>query len=186
MLLSVILWEMYSKNASEGKGVGKPNYALIESILEGIKKWGTKKMPSSMISSIGLNPSNVEEYRPVLPQGQILNTPISVRMQKDINDDLWEIKFGNFTEKDEKDIYKLDPNDDQRLNKAVWVDDLVQNEIVNDMIQNNKKGLKFKPYSDDGFEDYRLGLFKKIYNKLDKTKFQWNNLPNNWYSITKI
>ena len=175
--LTILATEIYQKlgkysNLTERKEATK-QYLLTE-----ISQWGVRK----------LNQGNIIIFKPKEFKGTNDSSPFEVRLVYDPNDNFWELKFGNLNAPTPEEQFKWDDNDPNRLPKALFLQKVMNSEIVPFLNNTDSEGIKFEPYDGDGLEDDRLSYFQNMFRKLNISKFEFNkgySEDDSTYYITK-
>ena len=175
--LTILATEIYQKlgkysNLTERKEATK-QYLLTE-----ISQWGVRK----------LNQGNIIIFKPKEFKGTNDSSPFEVRLVYDPNDNFWELKFGNLNAPTPEEQFKWDDNDPNRLPKALFLQKVMNSEIVPFLNNTDSEGIKFEPYDGDGLEDDRLSYFQNMFRKLNSSKFEFNkgySEDDSTYYITK-
>lgn len=177
--LTVLATEIYTKmrhylNLTERKEATK-QYLLTE-----ITQWGIKK----------LNQGEVLIFKPREFKGTNDSSPFEVRLVYDSSDNFWELKFGNLNAPTPEEQFRWDDNDPNRLPKALFLQKVMNSEIIPFLKNNSSEGIKFEPYDGDGLEDDRLSYFQNMFRKLDSSEFEFNKgyfeEDSTWYITKKI
>jgi len=176
--LTLLAIEIYQKLGKEYPNLTERREATKQYILTEITQWSIKK----------LNQGNVIIFKPREFKGTNDSSPFEVRLVYDSNDNFWELKFGNLNAPTPEDQFKWDNNDSNRLPKALFLQKIMNDEIIPFMKNTESEGIKFEPYDGDGMEDDRLSYFQNMFRKLNINEFEFNkgysDEDGTWY-ITK-
>lgn len=153
--------EIYQKLGKQYPNLNERKKATKNHILTEITQWNVKRM--EMKNSIFFKP---EEFN-----GSIESDPFEVRLVYDINDNFWELKFGNLNTSTPEEQFKWNENDPFRLQKSLFLIKVLENELINFMKNTKSKGIKFIPFDGDGLGDERLSYFQNMFKKLNKNEF---------------
>jgi hypothetical protein len=176
--LTMLANEIYQKLGKQHPNLTERKKATKQYILTEITQWGIRK----------LNQGNTIIFKPKEFKGTNDSSPFEVRLVYDPNDNFWELKFGNLNAPNSEDQFKWDDNDPNRLPKALFLQKVMDSEIIPFLKNTENEGIKFEPYDGDGLEDDRLSYFQNMFRKLNKGEFEFNKgyfeEDNTWY-ITK-
>jgi hypothetical protein len=176
--LTILANEIYQKLGKQHPNLTERKKATKQYILTEITQWGIRK----------LNQGNTIIFKPKEFKGTNDSSPFEVRLVYDPNDNFWELKFGNLNAPNSEDQFKWDDNDPNRLPKALFLQKVMDGEIIPFLKNTENEGIKFEPYDGDGLEDDRLSYFQNMFRKLNKGEFEFNKgyfeEDNTWY-ITK-
>ena len=176
--LTLLAIEIYQKLGKEYPNLTERREATKQYILTEITQWSIKK----------LNQGNVIIFKPREFKGTNDSSPFEVRLVYDSNDNFWELKFGNLNAPTPEDQFKWDNNDSNRLPKALFLQKIMNDEVIPFMKNTESEGIKFEPYNGDGMEDDRLSYFQNMFRKLNSNEFEFNegysDEDGTWY-ITK-
>lgn len=177
-VLTILANEIYQKLGKQYPNLTERKEATKQYILTEITQWGIRK----------LNQGNIIIFKPKEFKGTNDSFPFEVRLVYDPNDNFWELKFGNLNASNSEDQFKWNDNDPNRLPKALFLQKVMDSEIVPFLKNTESEGIKFEPYDGDGLEDDRLSYFQNMFRKLNKGEFEFNKgyfeEDNTWY-ITK-
>jgi hypothetical protein len=178
--LTLLAIEIYQKLGKEYPNLTERREATKQYILTEITQWSIKK----------LNQGNVIIFKPREFKGTNDSSPFEVRLVYDSNDNFWELKFGNLNAPTPEDQFKWDNNDSNRLPKALFLQKIMNDEIIPFMKNTESEGIKFEPYDGDGMEDDRLSYFQNMFRKLNSNEFEFNkgysDEDDTWYITKKI
>lgn len=174
--LSILITEIYQTLGKQYHNLNERKSATKDYILTEISQWNIKKFNSGDIIS----------FKPVEFNPSIDSPSFEVRLVHDSYDDYWELKFGNLNAATQDDQYKWDNNDPYKLQKALFLQKVILNEIVEFLKNSNIKGIKFTPYDEDGLESDRLSYFQNMYKKLNSKEFRVSNNDNTFYITKKV
>ena len=178
--LTLLAIEIYQKLGKEYPNLTERREATKQYILTEITQWSIKK----------LNQGNVIIFKPREFKGTNDSSPFEVRLVYDSNDNFWELKFGNLNAPTPEDQFKWDNNDSNRLPKALFLQKIMNDEVIPFMKNTESEGIKFEPYNGDGMEDDRLSYFQNMFRKLNSNEFEFNkgysDEDDTWYITKKI
>ena len=178
--LTLLAIEIYQKLGKEYPNLTERREATKQYILTEITQWSIKK----------LNQGNVIIFKPREFKGTNDSSPFEVRLVYDSNDNFWELKFGNLNAPTPEDQFKWDNNDSNRLPKALFLQKIMNDEIIPFMKNTESEGIKFDPYYGDGMVDDRLSYFQNMFRKLNSNEFEFNkgysDEDDTWYITKKI
>lgn len=150
--------------------------ATKQYILNEITRWSIKK--TEHINNYFFKP---DEFK-----GTQDSKPFDVRLAYDSAADSYELKFGNLNATSPSKMYQWDDKDPYKLQKALFLADVINKEIVPLMVNGEVTKIQFSPHDEDGLADDRLSYFRNMFDKLGKDKFNWDyNKEEQKYFITK-
>jgi hypothetical protein len=155
--LKELILEVYSQFSAKQYTLSERSRLTHNFILNEIDKWGIKTYPTN---------SNSYIFYPKDFVKPLSNSPlIQVSLTKTI--DGWELKFGDLN--NPKDPYKWIDNDPNRLQKALFVKDVLENKII-PIILDNKIDKFFYPIeNEDNKEQRRKSFFDNMLQKIEQT-----------------
>ena len=166
---------IYQKLGKQYPNLSERREATKQYILNEITRWNIKK--TDYINSYF--------FKPIEFNGTQNSKPFDVRLIYDDNSHFHELKFGNLNASTDEEKFEWDKNDPYKLQKAVFLNDIVNKEILPLIKNKTINGLQFSPYSGDNLEDDRLSYFRNMFDKLGKDKFTWYKEDNTYYIIDK-
>jgi hypothetical protein len=175
--LTILATEVY-QSLGKYTNLTEKKEATKQYILTEISQWGVRK----------LNQGNILIFKPKEFKGTNDSSPFEVRLVYDPNDNFWELKFGNLNATTPEEQFKWDDNDPNRLPKAIFLQKVMNSEIIPFLNNTDSEGIKFEPYDGDGLEDDRLSYFQNMFRKLNKNEYELNQgyfeEDDTWY-VTK-
>jgi hypothetical protein len=177
--LTILATEVY-QSLTHFVNLTERKEATVQYILTEITQWGIKK----------LNQGDVLIFKPREFKGTNDSSPFEVRLVYDSSDNFWELKFGNLNAPTPEEQFKWDDSDPNRLSKALFLQKVMNNEIIPFLENTDSEGIKFEPYDGDGLEDDRLSYFQNMFKKLNNNEFEFNKgyfeEDDTWYITKKI
>ena len=173
--LSILAIPIYQKLGKQYPNLTERREATKQYILNEVTQWKIKSVSTP----------EVYAFRPIEFQGTEDSKPFEVRLVYDNDTDFWELKFGNLNADNDKDRYKWEDKDPYRLQKALFLRNVLEFKIVPLLEKDAIKGILFHPYSGDGLEDDRFSYFYNMYKKLGKNKYNIEHETEGTYTITK-
>lgn len=154
-LLSVLV-EIDQKINTIGMSLTERNKNLWRHLLTEVTQWGIRTIDQSPLSYIFIPETSPEE-----------ETSFSVQLVQSMeNPGYWQLKFGNLKAGTDKEKYTWDKKDPQRLRKALFLRNVLEQKVKG-MLENGDIGLLyFTPYLDDGLGDERRYFFNNLFDKL--------------------
>jgi hypothetical protein len=173
--LTVLAIPIYQQLGKQYPNLSERREATKQYILNEITRWGIKKTDHI----------NSYFFKPVEFKGTQNSKPFDVRLMYDDNSGLHELKFGNLNASTDDEKFEWDSNDPYKLQKALFLNDVINKEIIPLIKNKTIKGLQFSPYNGDNLADDRLSYFRNMFDKLGKDKFNWIHDGEKYYIITK-
>jgi hypothetical protein len=177
--LTILVTEVY-QSLTHFVNLTERKKATTQYILTEITQWGIKK----------LNQGDVVIFKPREFKGTNDSSPFEVRLVYDSSDNFWELKFGNLNAPTPEEQFKWDDKDPNRLPKALFLQKVMNSEIIPFLNNTDSEGIKFEPYDGDGLEDDRLSYFQNMFRKLNSSEFEFNKGysedDDTWYITKKI
>jgi len=170
--LSMLAVPIYQKLAQGYPNLAERREATKQYLLKEITHWGIKE----------LEQNNSYFFKPIEFEKTENSKPFQVRLLLEDNG-FHSLKFGDLNAQTDKERFEWDENDPFKLNKALFLYDVINKKIIPLLQKNKIKGIQFEPYDGDGLESERLSYFNNMYNKLGKD-FTWYQKENTFY-ITK-
>lgn len=174
--LSILATEIYQDLSKRYPNLSELREATKQHLLNEITQWTIK----------GFEQNNSYFIKPKEFSGDDKSTPFEVRLI-DTNDGngYHELKFGNLNAEDDEDRYAWDDGDPHRLQKALFIRNVLESVVVKLLDAGKIKGVLFQPYDGDGLGDHRYSYFYNMYSKLKKDGYKLNKTGQNAYVITK-
>ena len=177
--ISKIAIEIYQKLSKNNRNFSLLREATKNYILNEITHWTIKSVEQG----------DNYFYRPKEFLGDEKSLPFEVRLVKSNSiDGYHELKFGNLNAKTDEERYRWDAKDPYKLQKALFLMNVLENKIKSLFDSGKIIGIMFQPYSGDGLEDDRYSYFYNMYTKLGKDKYdleKGGNEIDGIYTITK-
>ena len=173
--LTILAVPIYLSLSEQYKNPYEREEATARYILNEVTHWTIKSVQMHGIMS----------FKPTEFSGDDNSLPFEIRLIENKKDGFWELKFGDLNTKSEEDRYGWKDEDPHKLQKALFLHDVL-NKRVTKMIKDGQiKGVKFSPYDGDGLGDDRLSYFKGMFQKLNKkSEFSWYSKDGTYY-VTK-
>lgn len=128
-------------------------------------------------------------FKPKEFQGDSKSAPFEVRLLKSkALEDYHELKFGNLNAEDDEEKFKWDNNDPYKLQKALFLKNVLETKVKRLFDSGNIMGILFQPYTGDGLQDDRVSYFYNMYSKLGKGEYDFEKgefETDGTYFITK-
>ena len=119
-------------------------------------------------------------FKPVEFEGTEDSKPFQIRLILEDNG-FYNLKFGNLNASSASKMFQKNKNDPYKLNKALFLSNVINKKII-PLLQNDIiKGIHFEPYDEDGLGSVRLSYFRNLFDKLGKDKFTWYKEDNTYY-----
>jgi hypothetical protein len=167
--LSMLAVPIYQKLAGKYANLAERREATRQYLLKEIIHWGIKE----------LEQNGSYFFKPIEFERTENSKPFQVRLVLEDNG-FHNLKFGDLNALTDNEKFEWDENDPYRLNKALFLYNVINKKII-PLLQNDIiKGIQFEPYDGDGLGDERLSYFSNMYNKLGK-QFSWNKEENIYY-----
>lgn len=176
--LSILATEIYQKLGKKYTNLNERKKATKDYILTEITKWDIKQ--SSFASG------DILSFRPTEFKGTDDSKPFEVRLIYDYDDNFWELKYGNLNATDDETQFGWAHEDPYRLQKALFLQDVLNKEIVPLFKNPEFIGIRFAPYDGDGLADQRLSYFQNMFSKLDNGKFNIKKFEDTFYITRKV
>ena len=173
--LTVIAIEIYQKLGKQYSNLNERREATKQYILNEITHWSVKT----------LEQGGNYFFKPVEFVGTKDSAPFMVRLIYDPGFKLYELKFGNLNASTDEEKFRWDDRDPYRLQKALFLQNVLNKHILPLIVDEKIKGVTFTPYDKDGLEDDRLSYFYNMYSKLGKDKLDWKKIGDKYYIIKK-
>jgi hypothetical protein len=173
--ITILALEIYQKLGKQYPNLTERKEATKQYILNEITQWGIKT----------LSQNNNYFYKPGDFLGDENSSPFEVRLVYDPKYDLHELKFGNLNANSEEEQYKWDDKDPYRLQKALFLNNVLESKILPLFENNIIKGIMFMPYEWDGLGSERLSYFRNMFDKLGKDKVQWKKIEGMYFIYKK-
>jgi hypothetical protein len=168
--LTILAIPIYQKLGKQYPNLTERREATKQYILNEIARWGIKETDHI----------NSYFFKPVEFKGTQNSKPFDVRLMYDDNSGLHELKFGNLNASTDSEKFEWNKNDPYKLQKALFLNDIINKKVI-PLLQNDTiKGIQFEPYDGDGLGDDRLSYFSNMYNKLGNG-FTWYKEDNTYY-----
>lgn len=175
--LTVLAIDIYQNLSSIYSNLTERKEATKQYILNEITQWGIKE----------LKQGGNYFFKPLEFEGTEDSAPFMVRLVYDPGFRKHELKFGNLNAISEKDMYKWDDNDPYRLQKALFLKNMLNKYILPLILNGDINGVTFSPYDLDGLGSDRLSYFRNMFDKVGKEKLNWGEVGDEHkkYFITK-
>jgi hypothetical protein len=177
--LTILATEVY-QTLGKYSNLTEKKEATKQFLLTEISQWGVRK----------LNQGNIIIFKPKEFKGTNDSSPFEVRLVYDPSDNFWELKFGNLNAPTPEEQFRWDDNDPNRLPKALFLQKVMNSEIIPFLNNTDSEGIKFESYDGDGLEDGRLSYFQNMFRKLNSSEFEFNKGysedDDTWYIIKKV
>lgn len=162
--LSKLAIPLYQKLSKKYPDLNERVEATKQFILNEITQWDIKELIQNKNYFFKPNEFNGTEN----------SNPFEVRLIYIPDYDLYQLKFGNLNASDEEERYKWDKNDPFRLQKALFLQNVITKKIIPLFRSGNIRGIEFMPYNEDEFGDDRLSYFRNMFDKLGNEEFSWS------------
>lgn len=174
--LSILATEIYQDLSKQYPNLSELREVTKHYLLNEVTQWTIK----------GFEQNNSYFIKPKEFSGDDNSAPFEVRLI-DIGDGsgYHELKFGNLNTEDDEDRYAWDNKDPYRLQKALFLRNVLESVVVKLLDADKIKGVLFQPYNGDGLGDQRYSYFYNMYSKLKKDGYKLNKVGHNTYVITK-
>lgn len=174
--LNTLATEIYKKVGSNFNYLQEKREATKNYILNEITHWTIKS------TSMG----DLLSFKPVELVDTETSPPFEVRLEHDEFTNFWELKFGNLNAESDEEKYKWDDNDPNRLQKALFLRNVLDKRIIPLLKSGDIQGISFSPYDGDGLGDDRVSYFRNMFSKLNSdNQYSFQNNDGR-YSITRI
>jgi len=161
--LTIIATEIYQKLGKQYPNLSERREVTKQYILNEITRWNIKKAEQG----------DNYFYKPAEFKGTQDSKPFDVRLIYDVDTDLYELKFGNLNAPVDVERFGWNDKDPYKLQKALFLNDVLNKEILPMMRNKTIGGLQFSPYDKDDLGDDRLSYFRNMFDKLGKDEFEW-------------
>jgi hypothetical protein len=174
--ISILAIPIYQKLSEQYSTPTQRIKATKQYILNEVTQWSIKS----------LDQNSDYFFKPKEFSGDNKSLPFEVRLVKGgPYPGMYELKFGNLNADNDQDRYYWDDKDPYRLQKALFLRNVLELKIA-PMLQKGKIGaIVFSPYDEDGLGDERYNYFYNMYSKLGKDKFDLQHIDDSTYAITK-
>jgi hypothetical protein len=174
--ISILAIPIYQKLSEQYSNPTKRIKATKQYILNEVTQWSIKS----------LDQDGNYFFKPKEFSGDNKSLPFEVRLIKGgPYPGMYELKFGNLNADNDKDRYYWDDKDPYRLQKALFLRNVLELKIAS-MLQKGKiDAIVFSPYDEDGLGEERYSYFYNMYSKLGKDKFDLQLIDDSTYVITK-
>jgi len=173
--LTVLAIPIYQEVSKGYSSLNERTEATKHHLLNEITHWTTKS----------LEQQGGYSFKPVEFKGTEDSAPFEIRLIP-TNEDSYELKFGNLNAPTDEERYKWDDNDPFKLQKALFLHEVLELKIVPLLRSGKIAKIIFTPYNGDGLGDDRYSYFYNMYSKLGKEEFNFKKENSKeTYSITK-
>jgi hypothetical protein len=160
--LNVIALEIYQQLNIKYSNLTERREATKQYILNEITQWEIKT----------LEQENNYFFKPKEFIGDKNSPPFEVRLLKSkAVEGYHELKFGNLNAETDEEKFKWDDKDPYKLQKALFLRNVLDKKIKSLFETGEIKGIMFQPYNGDGLADDRYSYFYNMYSKLGKDKY---------------
>jgi hypothetical protein len=174
--ITILAIPIYQDLAKKYPNISERRQATKQHILNEITHWTIKS----------LNQNGNYFFKPKEFIVGSNSTPFEVRLIKGgPYPGMYELKFGNMNAGNDKDQYKWDDKDPYRLQKALFLRNVLESKIAPMLDAGKINAIIFSPYNEDGLGDERYSYFYNMYSKLGKDKFDLQMIDDKTYVITK-
>jgi hypothetical protein len=173
--LTVLAIPIYQQLGKQYPNLSERREATRQYLLKEITHWDIKELEQN--GSYFFKPIGFERNK---------NSKLfQVRLVLEDNG-FYNLKFGDLNASTDDEKFEWNENDPYKLQKALFLNDVIDKKII-PLLQNNIiKGIQFEPYDEDELGDERVSYFSNMFNKLGKDKFNWvYNKEEDKYFITK-
>jgi hypothetical protein len=167
--LSMLAMPIYQKLVGRYPNLSERREATKQYLLKEITHWGIKE----------LTQNEGYFFKPSEFNGTENSKPFQIRLIPE-NDGFYDLKFGNLNAPTDEERFEWDENDPYKLQKALFLYNVINKKIISLLENDIIKGIQFEPYNGDGLGDERLVYFSNMYNKLGKN-FTWYKKGNTHY-----
>lgn len=157
--LNVIAIEIYQKLGKQYFNLTERREATRQYILNEITQWNIKT----------LHQGNNYYFKPDEFKGDENSPPFEIRLVLTPYG-YHELKFGNLSASTDEEMFKWDDKDPNRLLKALFLQYVLEKNIIPLLIEDKIKGIMFSPYDGDGLGSDRYSYFYNMFSKLNKNK----------------
>ena len=172
--LKELILEVYSKYPASKYSLSERSSLTNSFIINEITRWSVKELPTNKNSYVFYP----KEFTKPLPNSPLIQIALTHTIEG------WELKFGDLD--NPNDPYRWDDNDPNRRQKALFIKDVLENQII-PIILDNKISKFFYPIEDsDGKEEKRKSFFNNMLKKIERTTpYNINQKKiNNLYWVT--
>ena len=168
--LTILAIPIYQQLRKQYPNLNERIEATTQHILNEVTQWSIKEL---------IQDGNYY-FKPVEFEGTEDSKPFQVRLVLEDNG-FYNLKFGNLNASSASKMFQWDKNDPYKLNKALFLYNVINKKIV-PLLQNNTiERIQFEPYEEDELGDDRLSYFRNMFDKLGKDKFTWYKEDNIYY-----
>jgi hypothetical protein len=158
----ILALEIYKKLSKRYSNLTELREAVKKHILTEITQWSIKNL------QIGNN----YFFKPKEFLGEENSPPFMVGLLENQGMGKYhELKFGNLNASTDEEKFKWDDKDPYRLQKALFLKNVLETQIKSLFETNKIQGIIFQPYDGDGLGDERYDYFYSMYSKLGKGKY---------------
>lgn len=162
--LTILAIPIYQELTKQYPNLQERREATKQYILNEISQWSIKS----------LEQDGNYFFKPKEFQGDSKSAPFEVRLLKSRAVEGWhELKFGNLNAVEDEEKFKWDDNDPYRLQKALFIKNVLESKVKRLFDSKKIIGILFQPYTGDGLEDDRLSYFYNMYSKLGKDEYDF-------------
>lgn len=163
--LTILAVPIYQKLGKKYPKLDERREATKQYILNEITHWKIKRAVTP----------NIYAFKPVEFEKTENSAAFEVRLVYDEDTDLWELKFGDLNAKTDQEKFKWDDNDPNKLQKALFLHNVIDKDIIPMLKSGEIPGVQFSPYDGDDLGDDRLSYFYNMFTKLGKQDFSWTH-----------
>jgi hypothetical protein len=140
-------------------------------ILNEVTRWKIKS----------LKQGNNYFFKPLGFVGSENSSPIELRLIDTETEYGHNLKFGDLNKPSDEDKYKWNDRDPNKMSKALFIMDVLENEVSNLLISKKIRAISFSPFDEDDLGDDRLSYFRNMFDKVNKKgEFSWIQDGNNF------
>lgn len=133
-------------------------------ILKEVTRWDIKT----------LKQGNNYFFKPSEFSGTKESSPIEVRLIDTGTGWGHDLQFGDMNKPTDKERFKWNDGDPNRMSKALFVRDVLEQEVAKLLLNGDIKTVSFSPYNQDDMAQDRLSYFQNMFQKINKRgKFKW-------------
>lgn len=159
--LTVLATEIYTKMGNYPT-LAEKREATKRHILTEVTQWRVKV----------LEQNGNYFFRPEEFKGDSTSPPFEVRLLKsNAVEQFHELKFGNLNAEDDQTRFKWDDKDPYRLQKALFLRRVLEQEVRSLFESGRIIGILFQPYNGDGLANDRYSYFYNMYMKLGRDEY---------------
>jgi hypothetical protein len=159
--LNVIAIEIYQKLGKQYPNLTERREATRQYILNEITQWDIKT----------LHQGNNYYFKPDGFKGDNTSSQFEVRLVYNPELQYHELKFGNLNAETDEKKFKWDDKDPYRLQKALFLRNVLYNKVKVLLQNEDIMGIFFIPYDKDDLGSDRLSYFLNMYSNLNKNNF---------------